>query len=105
MPDTCPAAETGKVGTSLGMLDARMVRRTNLEVADIIEAFVNGTGRDWDWDDFCSVKIENHELDGVRLKCINVSFTHPPAQGYRYCNEEGIQLLREIAKDLRRLPK
>ena len=87
------------------MLVARMVRRTNLEVADIIEAFVEGTGRDWDWDDFCSAKIENRELDAVRLKCINVSFTHPPPQGYEYCNEEGIQLLREIVKGLRRLPE
>ena len=85
------------------MLDARMVRRTNLEVADIIESFVEGSGRDWDWDDFCSLKIENGELDAIRLKCINVSFTHRPQPGHGYCNEEGIQLLREIAKELRKL--
>ena len=87
------------------MLDARMVRRTNLEVADIIEAFVEETGREWDWDDFCSLRIENPELDAIRLKCINLSFTHPPAPGDGYCNEEGIQLLREIAKDLRKSPE
>jgi hypothetical protein len=87
------------------MLEARMVRRTNLEVADIIEAFVEGTGRDWDWDDFCSLKIENRELDAIRLKCINLSFTHPPPTRHRYCNEEGIQLLRAIVKDLRKLPE
>ena len=79
---------TGEVRTRLGMLDARMVRRTNLEVADIIEAFVKGTGREWDWDDFCSFKIENRELDAIRLKCINLSFTHPPAPEDGYCNEE-----------------
>ena len=81
-----------------------MVTRTNLQVADIIEAFVEGTGREWDWDDFCSAKIENRELDSVRLNCINVAHTHPPSQGHGYCNQEGIQLLREIAKNLRRLP-
>jgi hypothetical protein len=86
------------------MLDARMVRRTNLEVANIIEAFVEGTGRDWDWDDFCSLKIENSELDAIRLKCINLSFTLSPPQGYGYCNEQGIRLLRGVVKDLRKLP-
>lgn len=85
------------------MLDARMVRRTNLEVADIIESFVEGSGRHWDWDDFCSLKIENGALDAIRLKCANVSFTHPSQTGHGYCNEEGIQLLREIEKGLRKL--
>jgi hypothetical protein len=82
-----------------------MIKRTNLEVADIIEAFVEGTGGDWDWDDFCSFKIENHELDAIRLKCRNLSFTHPPPTRHMYCNEEGAQLLRAIVKDLRKLPK
>lgn len=80
-----------------------MVRRTNLEVADIIEAFVEGTGRDWDWDDFCSLKIENSELDVIRLKCINLSITHPPLPGHRYCNEQGLDFLREVVKDVRKL--
>jgi hypothetical protein len=53
------------------MLEARMVRRTNLEVADIIEAFVEGTGRDWDWDDFCSLKIEN------RTRCNSIEVHQP----------------------------
>jgi hypothetical protein len=60
------------------MLDARMVRRTNLEVANIIEAFVEGTGRDWDWDDFCSLKIENSELDAIRLKHQSLFYTLAP---------------------------
>ncbi len=87
------------------MLDARMARRTKLEVADIVEAFVEGTGRDWDWDDFCSLKIGNRELDEIRLKCTNLSFTHPPPPGYGYCNEQGIQLFREVVNDLRKLPE
>lgn len=82
-----------------------MVNRTNLEVADIIEAFVEGTGKKWDWDDFCSLRIENQNLDAIRVKCINLAFTHPPFPEDGYCNAEGIQILREIAKELRKLPK
>jgi len=82
-----------------------MLERTNLEVADIIEAFVEGTGKKWDWDDFCSRRIQNHDLDTIRVKCINLSFTHPPLPGDGYCNAEGIQVLREIAKGLRKLPE
>jgi hypothetical protein len=78
-----------------------MVKRTDLEVASIIEAFVEGTGRDWDWDDFCSLKIENRDLDAVRLKCRGLSFSHPPRVKGHYCNEEGIGLLREIVRNLR----
>ena len=77
-----------------------MLKRTNLEVADIIDAFVEGTEKKWDWDDFCSLRIENHELDTIRVKCINLTFTHPPLPGDGYCNAEGIQVLREISKDL-----
>jgi len=68
------------------------------------EAFVEGTGRDWDWDDFCSLRFEDRELDAIRLKCINLIFTHPPPSGYGYCNEQGIQLLREVVNDLCKLP-
>jgi hypothetical protein len=87
------------------IVDAEMVKRTNQEVGNITDAFVEGTGGWWDWDDFCSFKIEDQELDAVRVKCCNLSFAHPPLPGDGYCNEAGIQLLREIAKDLRKLPE
>ncbi len=61
-----------------------MVKRTNLEVANIIEAFLEGTGDAWDWDDFCSRKIENRDPDAIRIKCINLSFIHPPLLGAGY---------------------
>lgn len=84
---------------------AAAVKRTNLEVANIIEAFVDGTGSTWDWDCFCSLKIENDDLDTIRATCTNLPFTHPPSTGSGYCNEAGIQLLRGMAKDLRELPE
>ena len=84
------------------MLDD-MVTRTKLEVANIIESFVEGTGGRWDWDDFCSLAIENRELDAIRVKCCNLSFTHPPVAKGHYCNDQGIQILREIITNLRNL--
>lgn len=93
-----------KSGTRINPLDAVMVRRTNLEVANIIEAFVEGTGGDWDWDDFCSLQIENRELDAIRIKCCQLDDTHPPVVRGHYCNDEGIGILREMVRNLRGLP-
>lgn len=69
------------------------VQRTRLEVADIIEQFLNGTGDEWDWDDFCSYRITDLELDSVRLRCAGLSDIYPPQtrsiiaamQGLRLC--------------------
>lgn len=70
----------------------------------IIEAFVEGTGGDWDWDDFCSLQIENRELDAIRIKCCQLDDTHPPVVRGHYCNDEGIDILREMVRNLRGLP-
>ena len=79
-----------------------MVKLTNQQVADIIDAFVDGTGADWDWDDFCSLEIENQALDAIRLRCCSLPLIHPPQSADRYCNQAGIDLLREVARDLRK---
>jgi len=39
------------------------------EVADIIEKFLDGSGGEWDWDDFTSITIKDAYLDGIRCKC------------------------------------
>jgi len=69
------------------MLDG-MVTRTKLEVANIIESFVEGTGERWDWDDFCSLAIENRELDAIRVKCCNrplLKAIIATTKAFRYC--------------------
>ena len=38
-------------------------------MAVIIEQFLDGTGGRWDWDDFVSLRIEDPELDAIRLRC------------------------------------
>ena len=67
-----------------------MVTRTKQEVGDIIEHFIDGTGGNWDWDDFCSHRIVDPDLDLIRVKCSGLSSTHPPTSKGHFCNENGI---------------
>lgn len=41
-------------------------RRTAEEVARYLRDFIDGTGGDWDWDDFVSVTIEDQALESIR---------------------------------------
>jgi hypothetical protein len=38
------------------------------EVAKYLREFVDGSGGEWDWDDFTSVPITNPQLDDIRLR-------------------------------------
>jgi prepilin signal peptidase PulO-like enzyme (type II secretory pathway) len=75
-------------------------KATKEEVARSIEDFVNGTGGPWDWDDFISCRIADEELEEIRIKCIRTQVEHPSG-AIGWCNEEGIEVLRELAKQLR----
>ena len=77
------------------------VQRTKLEVASIIERFLNGTGGEWDWDDFCSHKITDEELDSVRLRCSKLSAIYPPREKGHYCSEAGFEIMRAMVTELR----
>jgi hypothetical protein len=72
-----------------------------LEVADIIEAFLDGRGEGWDWDEFISLKLPDPGLEKIRLLCGSLPESYPPTQHGHYCGEEGLELLRTIARDLR----
>lgn len=72
---------------------------TRTEVANTIEEFLDGTGGRWAWDDFCSERIADPELDAIRERCISVHDEFPAKQGY--CNESGLKVLREIIEGLR----
>lgn len=75
-------------------------KRTAEEVATYIENFVNGTGKDWDWDDFISCPIADDELDAIRIKCSQVQDDYPSG-GKGWCNEEGVRVMLALAKRLR----
>jgi hypothetical protein len=77
------------------------MKMTKAEVADEIEAFVEGTGGEWDWDDFIHIPIDNPELERIRLRCEKLPEEFPPSQSGYYCSSEGIRVLEEIARELR----
>jgi hypothetical protein len=76
---------------------------TRGEVADIIEAFIVGTGKPYDWDDFCTFPIDDLELDQIRQRCAGLREEFPPdAVLGGYCGSEGLQLLEAYILYLRR---
>ena len=53
----------------------KTVDRTPDDVIGFIEDFIDGTGGDWDWDEFESVPITDARLDALREEA---SMTGPP---------------------------
>jgi hypothetical protein len=43
-------------------------RRTPEDVARYLRDFIEGTGDEWDWDDFASVTLEDQALDSIRQR-------------------------------------
>jgi hypothetical protein len=67
---------------------------------DAIRNFLNGTGGDWDWDDFISIPPGYPVLEELQRFCNNLSFTHPPGNKGGYCSEEGFRELRVRLEEL-----
>jgi hypothetical protein len=77
------------------------MKRTPEEVAKTIEGFVNGTGRQWDWDGFISIRLDDPELEAIRQRCIAIRDEFPPSDPRGYCSEAGLEVMRQILRDLR----
>ena len=75
------------------------IRRTREEVADIIERFLEHSGGKWDWDDFTSVSIKDPDLERIRLTCLHLHDDNAPVG--QYCDEAGLEMLREFVRLLR----
>jgi hypothetical protein len=77
------------------------MKRTPEEVANTIEGFVDGTGSQWDWDGFTSIRLSDPELETIRQKCVSIRDEFPSPDSSRYCSDEGLAVMREIVRDLR----
>jgi hypothetical protein len=77
------------------------MKRTPEEVANTIEGFVNGTGKQWDWDGFTSIRLSDPELEAIRQKCVSIRDEFPPTDPRAYCSEAGFEAMRKIVRDLR----
>jgi hypothetical protein len=75
-----------------------------LEVASIIQDFLDGTGDRWAWDDFISIsrrQFRDEYLSNVRFQCDMMPLWHPSTKLGQYCSDDGLWLLQRIVDDLR----
>jgi hypothetical protein len=72
------------------------------ELADVIERFVNGTAKKWDWDDYIiGVRYKDPFLCDIQRRALAVSTEFPPGAEGGYTNSEGLAVLRGLADQLR----
>lgn len=76
------------------------MKRTREEVANTIEGFVSGSGKQWDWDGFTSIRIDDPELEKIRQRCISVRDEFPPEKASDYCSPAGMEVMRKLAGEL-----
>jgi len=67
-------------------------RQDALEVAAAIRAFLEGTGGDWDWDDFTSCPLRDPQLNSIRKQARAVDLPLRPG------GEAAIQALASEAE-------
>jgi hypothetical protein len=77
------------------------MKRTPEQVANAIEGFVNGSGNQWDWDGFTSIRIDDPELEKVRQRCIAIRDEFPPDKVTDYCSPAGMEEMRKLAESLK----
>jgi hypothetical protein len=77
------------------------MKRTREEVAKTIEEFISGTGRQWDWDGFTSIRLDDPELEEIRKRCVALPVEFPPSTTKDYCGEAGMQVMRGLVQCLR----
>ena len=77
------------------------MKRTPDEIANTIDGFVNGTGNQWAWDGFTSIRLDDPELEAIRQKIVALPIEFPPANPRDYCSEAGMEQMRQILQDLR----
>lgn len=80
----------------------KLFKRTKAEVAEVIENFILGKGKEWDWDDFISCPIADSELEKIRICCANLDKEFPPREEGEYCNDEGVKVLQNYVAILKK---
>lgn len=56
------------------------LRHDATDVAQTIRAFLDGTGSEWDWDDFTSSPIADLQLDSIRKRAGSVELPVGPEE-------------------------
>lgn len=77
------------------------MKRTPEEVANIIDGFVSGTAKQWDWDGFISIRLDDSRLEAIRKRCVSIRDEFPPENPRDYCSKAGLEIMKQIVQDLR----
>jgi hypothetical protein len=85
----------------MALLQSKPHNLSKEDVADEIEAFLNGTCGDYAWSDFCTFTVADPELDKIRARCAQLDEEFPPEKLGEYCGSEGISVLRGYVEYLR----
>jgi len=83
-----------------------MLRRrenpSHLEVADLIERFIDGKISPHEWDDFESIRGSTVGLESIRQRAVAISLDHPARSGFsEWCSPPGREALRSLAAEIR----
>jgi len=72
-----------------------------LEVAQILEDFLEGKGGPWTWDDFISAySIDDAGLEMIRRRCAGLTWEFPPDHPREFCNAQGRAVIRAFVAEL-----
>lgn len=74
---------------------------SDLEIADLIERFLAGNVKAYEWDDFISIHIKDSRLEQVRKECDEIFYKFPATELGQYCNDRGKQELLAIDQRLK----
>lgn len=70
------------------------------EAAGVIRRFLEGTGDEWEWDDFLSIPQSDPETSKIQGFCRQLHSDYPSSKRTEYCNEDGLHMLRRLLKKL-----
>jgi hypothetical protein len=79
----------------------KLPAQIRLEVANVLENFVEGRGGAWDWDTFLSERFEDEAIAAIQKRCARLNAEFPPEVHGRYCGEKGFVVVRGYVRQLR----
>jgi hypothetical protein len=78
----------------------------HVDVAQILEDFVEGRGHPLAWDGFTQGSsrddFDDERLDQIRRRCACLDQEFPPKRPGEFCNEQGLDVIRRYVEELRR---
>jgi hypothetical protein len=85
------------VGALLAGVFSPPRRRSAAEVVRYLREFIDGTGGEWDWDEFESIPIADPALESIRTRAAQAGPPHPNIQELARLLTEAEDLARQDA--------